>query len=115
MLDFKKSKENETDSSFEELICLAYDEFIFQCNSASQEFCIGAYGDIHNFRQARDLCRKISEELCYNWEEIVTSLEYYFNLISTGKEIKLTRTEQIELLDEFDMLIDSFPTYINNL
>ncbi len=52
------------DSSFEEQIYLAYDEFIFQCNSANQELSIGAYDDIHNFAQARDLCWNISEKLC---------------------------------------------------
>lgn len=60
------------------------DEFIFQCNSANQELCIGVYGDIQNFTQARDLCRHINGKLCYDWEEIVTSLEYFLNLIRNG-------------------------------
>ncbi len=103
------------DSSFEEQIYLAYDEFIFQCNSANQELSIGAYDDIHNFAQARDLCWNISEKLCYDWEEIVTSLEYYYNLMRNEKKIKLSYTEQKELLSEFDRLNCSFPTYINKL
>lgn len=103
------------DSSFEEQINLAYDEFIFQCNSANQELCIGAYDDICNFAQARDLCWEISDKLCYDWEEIVTNLQFYFNLIRNGKEIKLTYTEQKELLNGFDRLNSSFPTYYNKL
>ena len=103
------------DSSFEEQIYCAYNEFIFQCNSVDQELDIGVYGDIHNFAQARDLCWNISEKLCYDWEEIVTNLEYYFNVVSKGKEITLTYSEQKELLDGFDRLNRSFPTYINNL
>lgn len=105
----------EDDSSFEELIHLAYDKFIFQCNLANEKLNTKVYDDIHNFTQARDLCWNISEKLCYDWEEIVTSLEYYFNLMNNGKEIKLTYTEQKELLDEFDRLNCSFPTHINNL
>ena len=105
----------EDDVSFEELIYRAYDEFILQCNLANQELSIGVYDDIHNFAQARDLCWDINKKLCCDWEEIVTSLEYYFNMISRGKEITLTYVEQKELLDEFNRLNYSFPTYINNL
>lgn len=101
--------------SFEEQIYCAFNEFIFQCNSANQELNIGAYGDIYNFAQARDLCWSISEKLCYDWEEIVASLEHYFNVVSKGKKITLTYAEQKELLDGFDRLNCSFPTYINNL
>lgn len=103
------------DLSFEESIYCAVNEFLFQCNSADQELNIGTYGDIHNFAQARDLCWSISEKLCCDWEEIVTSLEHYFNVVNKGKQIALTYTEQKELLDEFDRLNRSFPTYINNL
>lgn len=99
------------DSSFEELIYRAYDEFISQCNLANQELSIGLYDDIHNFAQARDLCWNISEKLCDDWEEIVTSLEYYFNVINKGKKVTLTYIEQKELLDGFDRLNCSFPTY----
>lgn len=105
----------EEDLSFEDQVCDSYNEFMFQCNSANQELNIGVYGDIHNLAQARDLCWEISEKLCPNWDEIVTNLEFYYNLICKGKEIKLTYIEQKELLDEFDELNCSFPTYINNL
>ena len=99
--------------SFEEQIYCAVDEFIFQCNLADQELNIGTYGDVHNFAQARDLCWSISEKLCYDWEEIVASLEYYFNVVSKGKKITLTYTEKKELIVGFDRLNRSFPTYIN--
>lgn len=103
------------DLSFEEQVCILYDEFILQCNLANQELDIGVYGDIHNFAQARDLCWEICEKLCFDWEEIVTSLEFYCNMIMNGKEIKLTFIEQRDLLDEFDRLNCSFPTYLNVL
>lgn len=103
------------DISFEEKIYIAYDEFLEQCNFANQELDIGGYGDIHNFAQARDLCWDINKKLCSDWDEIVTSLEFYFNLIRNGREIKLTYIEQKELLNEFERLIRSFPTYVNNL
>ncbi len=101
--------------SFEEEVYLACDDFIWQCNLANQELNIGVYGDIHNFAQARDLCWEISEKLCYNWEEIVASLEFYWNKVRNGKDTKLTYKEQREVLDEFEQLNCSFPTYINNL
>lgn len=103
------------DVSFEEQLYIAYDEFMFQCNSANQELNIGSYGGIRNFAQARNLCWHIQKYLCYDWEEIVINLEYYFNLISNGKKIKLSYIEQKELLDGFDRLNYSFPTYINGI
>ena len=102
------------DSYFEELIYSAYDKFIFQCNLVNQELIIRAYDNIRNFAQARDVCWEISEKLCCDWEEIVTSLEYYFNLISYGKEINLTYTEQEELLKEFNSLNCSLQACTNN-
>ena len=89
-------------TSFEEQVRCSYDEFMFQCNTANQELDIGAYSDIYNFAQARDLCWEISEKLCTDWDEIVTSLDYYYNLICKGKEIKLSYIQQKELLDGFD-------------
>lgn len=109
LVDFGKEE------SFEDLICQAYDEFIFQCNLADQELVIGSYGDINNFALARDLCWSISDKLCYGWDEIVTSLEFYMNALESGKRLNLTYAEQKDLLAEFDRLNQSFPTYLNDI
>lgn len=103
------------EESFEDLVYQAYDEFMYQCNLANQELTIGAYDDINNFATARDLCWEISDKLCDDWDEIVTSLEYYMNVLKYGKKINLTYSEQKTLLSDFYDLITSFPTYENEL
>ncbi len=103
------------EDSFETLVFEAFDEFIVQCNLVNQELDYGVYGDIHNFAQARDLCWEICDMLCADWEEIVTSLEFYMNALNNGKRVDLKYNEQKELLDEFDRLNKSFPLYMNSL
>ena len=103
------------EESFEDLVYQAYNEFMFKCNLANQELIIGGYGDIDSFALARDLCCKISDKLCYGWDEIVTSLEYYMNVLKNRKEINMTYDEQKALIDDFDQLNSSFPTYINDI
>lgn len=101
--------------SFEEGVYSAYEDFFFQCNSANQECDIGAYSEIHNFAQARDVCWCISESLCPDWEEIVTKLEFYYNALIRGRAGNLSYSEQKENLDDFTRLNQSFPTYYNKL
>lgn len=103
------------EESFEDLIYQAYDEFMLQCNFACQELTIGVYGDINSFAQARDLCLKISDKLCDDWEEIITSLEHYMNVLKSGKKINMAYAEQKDLLDSFYELTKSIPTYENDL
>ena len=101
--------------SKEDLIYKAYDEFMLQCNFACQELTIGVYGGINSFAQARDLCLKISDKLCDDWEEIITSLEHYMNVLKSGKKINMAYAEQKDLLDSFYELTKSIPTYENDL
>ena len=103
------------EESFEDLIYQAYDEFMLQCNFACQELTIGVYGGINSFAQARDLCLKISDKLCDDWEEIITSLEHYMNVLKSGKKINMAYAEQKDLLDSFYELTKSIPTYENDL
>ena len=100
---------------FDELVCEAYGEFLFQCNSVNQELNLGGYGEIQNFQQARTVCFNIKESLCYDWERIVVNLEYYFYLVNEGRGIELPYSEQKKLLEDFERLNNSFPTYINSL
>ena len=100
---------------FDELVCEAYGEFLFQCNSVNQELNLGGYGEIQNFQQARTVCFNIKESLCYDWERIVVNLEYYFYLVNEGRRIELPYSEQKKLLEDFERLNNSFPTYINSL
>ena len=101
------------DFSFEDGVLFAYGEFLFQCNTVNQELAIGLYEDIHNFAQARDLCWEISDKLCPEWEAIVACLEFCVIMLDRGKALNLTYTGQKEMLEDFEMLINSFPTYIN--
>lgn len=114
--------------SFEEEVYDLYETFMAKCDIACDWLHIGnSGGHVNNFADAREVCKELSEEnrgrwenlgivksfdnLCDNWEETVSSMEFCVSMLDKGRTLGFSYAEQRELLEDFGRLISSLPVY----
>lgn len=96
---------SEPEPSFEEYVISYYDWFLNECNRVNQK--VGVDDEINTIDMARDLCWYIYDELCEDWQKIVTELDFYYNEVEDEKSFSLSYAEQNAIIADFDKLLTS--------
>lgn len=96
---------SEPEPSFEEYVISYYDSFLEECNRVNQR--VGVDDEINTMAMARDLCWEICDELCEDWEKLVTELDFYYNEVENEKTFSLSYSEQISIIADFERLLTS--------
>ena len=91
--------------SFEDFVVSYYFEFIDECNRVNQRVRVD--DEINTMAMARDLCWYICDELCPDWEQLVTKLEFYYNEVENEKTFSLSYAEQDAIIGDFNKLLTS--------
>ena len=92
-------------ASFENYVISYYYSFLDECNRVNQR--VEVDDEINTMAMARDLCWSICDELCQDWQKLVTKLEFYYNEVENEKPISLSYAEQEAIIDDFDTLLTS--------
>ena len=97
--------------SFEDQITALERDFFLNCFVADMEYCIVNYMDPdgYDYADATAVCHYLSKRLNLsdNWQEIVNKLQYYSSRIKRNAKIQLSLDEQIEILEDVELLVDS--------